>query len=408
MRSFIVHTLKQNKWSVATVAVIMVASVAAIGGGVALWVTEREQTERLRYEQGETELIVSNVARVPVQLFKAGNTLQEITPVSTFNGERIWLSQGDYFLKVYQPGSTTYYPVPIIGYRSGPDADGAFAVTIRPSPSSVPPRLLPQSPEWVSIPSGHFLLGDRINPREPHYVWLPGFFMSPFEVTNAEFRVFLNDPHGYPEEANWTEQGRRWKSRTASQATALLKPTDSDFSRFGQPDQPVVRVTWFEAHAFCRWLTRKIGNGHWLFALPTEAEWEKAARGPDNFDYALSRTLSDEEVRLYNWKKNPDAPVTVVSIRETRMAYTPNRYGLYHMSGNVVEWTQSLHRSYNRQHPYVDDDRNHDEVPGQRVARGGSWYSASIALLYISYRDAFQPEVSNHDLGFRLVARVLP
>ena len=60
------------------------------------------------------------------------------------------------------------------------------------------------------------------------------------------------------------------------------------------------------------------------------------------------------------------------------------------MTGNVTEWTQSIYRSYNRQHPYVDDDdRNHDDVSGERVLRGGSWYTASIAVLYIPTERTF-------------------
>jgi formylglycine-generating enzyme required for sulfatase activity len=112
---------------------------------------------------------------------------------------------------------------------------------------------------------------------------------------------------------------------------------------------------------------------------------------------------------MYNWKKNPDAPITVVGIKETQASYKPNRYGLYHLTGNVVEWTQSIFLSYNQQHPFVNEDsRRHDSnLPGQRVARGGSWYSASNAYLYIPYRDAFQPEHSSQDIGFRIVARVV-
>jgi len=156
-------------------------------------------------------------------------------------------------------------------------------------------------------------------------------------------------------------------------------------------------------------LTKKIGNGRWTFALPTEAEWEKVARGPDNLDYALSMSLSDDEVKLYNWKKNPDAPITVVGIKETPTSYKPNRYGLYHLTGNVVEWTQSIFLPFNQQHPFVNEDhRRHDpDLPGQRVARGGSWYSASNAYLYIPYRDAFQPEHCSQDIGFRIVARIM-
>ena len=100
--------------------------------------------------------------------------------------------------------------------------------------------------------------------------------------------------------------------------------------------------------------------------------------------------------------------MTVLGIRDSQASYRPNRYGLYHVSGNVVEWTASLHRPYNRERPYVEEECNREDLAGQRVARGGSWYSASTALLYLPYRDAFQPEVSNHDLGFRVVARMLP
>jgi formylglycine-generating enzyme required for sulfatase activity len=119
--------------------------------------------------------------------------------------------------------------------------------------------------------------------------------------------------------------------------------------------------------------------------------------------------ISDDQVKLYNWKKNPSAAVTVVGWQETQERYKPNRYGIYHMSGNVAEWTQSIYRSYNRNHPYIDDDdRNHDETVGERVLRGGSWYTASIAVLYIPYRENLGPDVETPYLGFRIVARPLP
>jgi formylglycine-generating enzyme required for sulfatase activity len=78
------------------------------------------------------------------------------------------------------------------------------------------------------------------------------------------------------------------------------------------------------------------------------------------------------------------------------------------MGGNVVEWTQSLYRPINRSNPYEDDDRNREDLHGERVARGGSWYSASNALLLVAYRDAFLPELRHNDLGFRVVARRVP
>jgi iron(II)-dependent oxidoreductase len=353
-------------------------------------------------------LIVSNLSEARIRLYKAGSNLSDTARVAEFDGERIWLSRGNYFLQIQPDRKTSYIPVPIFGYRSGPDEAGSFLVTLRSPPTEYPTRLLLHLPEFVYIPSGNILLGDRLNPREPHYVWLTGYFVSPFEVTNAEFREFLNDPRGYADSTNWTNTGKRWRAKSASQATALWKPDNADYSRFGQPDQPVVWVNWFEANAFCKWLSKKMGNHRWLYTLPTEAEWEKAARGPDNFDYGLSMFISDHEMPWYNWKKNPDAPVTVAGMQNSTLAYYPNRFGLYHISGNVVEWTQSINRPYNREHPYVEGDRNHDEVIGLRVARGGSWYSASIANLYIPYRDAFQPEHSSQDIGFRVIAKLLP
>jgi iron(II)-dependent oxidoreductase len=233
-----------------------------------------------------------------------------------------------------------------------------------------------------------------LNQQDPHYVWLTGFFIGRFEVTNEAFRRFMEDHGGYASDPNWTEAGKRWKSTNRSKATALLKSGDGEFKRFGQSDQPVVQVNWYEANAYCRWLTRKIGAGKWMLSLPNEAEWEKAARGPDGFDYALGNVINDAEVSLYNWKKNPSTPITVVGIGESLSRYSPNRYGLYHITGNVSEWTQSIFRALNRAHPYVDEDRNHDEGPGQRVVRGGSWYTASIAVLNIAYRENFQPEVA--------------
>ncbi len=385
------------------------AIVIIIAIGSLLYLRSDEQRERLHYEQDETELIVLNIPGAHLTLFKAGNNLHDALVMPLTNGERTWLPRGNYFLKVEQSGRTFFYPIPIIGYHAGPDKGGTFTVTLRAPGTESPHGLLPDLPDFVFIPSGHFLFGDHMRVQEPHYVWLGGFFINPFEVTNAEFREFLIDPHGYADDTNWTEAGRKWKAVNPSHSTALLKPTDTDYQRFGQPDEPVVQINWFEANAFCHWLTKTIGKGRWILSLPTEAEWEKAARGPDNFDYGLGMNISDNEVGLYNWKKNPGAEFTVVGLKETKSKYLPNRYGIYHMTGNVAEWTQSIYRAYNRQHPYFDDDdRNYDETPGEHVLRGGSWYTASIAVLYIPYRENFRPEVQTPYLGFRVVARPLP
>lgn len=384
-----------------------IAAVAAVLSLFYFRFTDRY--EHLHYEREETKLIVSNIPRAHLTLFKAGKDLLEAMPMPSVDVEETWLPPGNYFLKADDGTRLLFYPVPMLNYRGGPDKDGTFGVTIRTPVSDPPQGLHPELPDYVFVPSGHFLFGDKLNRQEPHYVWLGGFFINPFEVTNAEFHEFWKDPNGYRDDGNWTEAGKKWKAANSSNASALLKPTDADYERFGQGDQPVVQINWFEANAFCRWLTKTVGRGSWLFGLPSEAEWEKVARGPDNFDYALGMNISDHEVGLYNWKKNPGAEITVVGLLETRSKYSANRYGVYHMTGNVAEWTQSVYRPYNRQRPYVDDDdRNHDDVSGERVIRGGSWYTASVAVLYIPYRENFRPEVHAPYLGFRVVARPVP
>jgi len=388
-------------------AASVVALTLLAAAGLWFWLTREDREEERHYDRAETPLLISNSSGLPVTLFRGGSNLDDATQVSSFNLDPTWLERGDYFLRAGDPGRALLYPVPITGYRSGPEEGGAFAVTIRSLIAGAPPRLLQNLPDFVNVPSGHFLMGDRQNPRGPHYVWVASLFVSPFEVTNAEFRAFLEDQKGYVENSNWTERGRAWKSANPTRATALLKPADGEFKRFGAPDHPVVQVNWYEANAYCKWLTSRHGNGTWLFSLPTDAEWEKAARGPDCFDYALSAHISDAQIGLYNWKKNPSAEVTVVGIAESRSRYRPNRYGLFHMTGNAAEWTQSVYQAYSRDHPYEDDARNHDGTSGPRVVRGGSWYTASVAVLYIPYRENFPPEVSTPYLGFRVVAKYL-
>ncbi len=389
---------------VAIAAIVFPILVGAASTGI--WIALKSRDEQAHFEHNETHFLVSQASGLRPMLFKAGKDLSGAVRDPSFSGISAWLPPGNFFLEADRPQGKAFYPLPILGYGTGPERDFTISVTIR-APGPPPPLLLPASPAFKYIPSGHFLLGNRLNPQELHYVWLTGFYISSFEATNAEFLEFFSDRGGYGDDANWTEAGTLWKRDNASRATALMKPSDPDFRRFGQPDQPVVQVNWYEANAYCRWLTRRLGGKDWWFTLPNEAEWEKSARGPDSFDYGLGNVLSDAEIAFYNWKKNPTAEVTLVGINESRGLYIPNRFGLYHMTGNAAEWTQSIYRPYNRNFPFTEDDRNLDTAPGLRVVRGGSWYSASVASLSIAYRETFQPEVSTPYLGFRVAAKYL-
>jgi formylglycine-generating enzyme required for sulfatase activity len=379
------------------------AVLLAGGAATAVRAARRDQERAERRVRGMTELRVRNPAGAALRLYRGGGSLAQAEALGPVPSST-WLEEGNYFLEARRGSWLLHYPVPVRRSRLGPDSLGSFAVTVRdPGRSDLPGPAEGFSP-FAFIPSGHFEMGDRNNPGQSHYVWLGGFFMGTFEVTNGEFRRFLADPQGYDDRPNWTEAGWQWKAGGASQATARLPADHPRYPRFGRDELPVVLVTWYEAAAYCRWLTRRLGGGHWLFRLPTEGEWEKAARGPDTFDFGLGMELSEPQAGRYNWKKNPDAPSTLVSLAESQGAYAPNRYGLRHVSGNAAEWTGSLFRHYNRERPYREDDRNHEAASGMRVTRGGSWYSANNVRLSVAYREEFQPELSSDDLGFRVAA----
>jgi len=371
-------------------------------GALSLARSELRAAGRARHAaRGETELRLVNSSGAALALFRAGDTLDEAAPLPLPAGGT-WLPEGRYFVEATLGQGRLLFPVTLDGSGEGPDDDGSWPVTVRrPSPES-PPLLDGRVPGFVFVPGGFFLMGDRQNPGQPHPVWVPSFHVAAFEVTNGEFRRFLADPRGYDDRSSWTEAGWRWKANGLSQPTARLTPADPRYPRFGRDELPVVLVTWHEASAYCRWLTRRLGGGRWLFRMPTEAEWEKAGRGPDGFDFGLGMELSEPQSPQYNWRKNPGAEVTLVGPGEAH--FRPNRYGVLHASGNAREWTQSVFRRYNADHPYRDDDRNADDADGMRVTRGGSWYSASAVRLQLAYREEFQPELSSDDLGFRVVA----
>ena len=145
----------------------IVAGIAlVIGGGVfAYRLAERERLEEAHYEREETMLVVANLAQAPLRLFKSRRSIDDPEPISGFEGSNIWLPIGDYFVEAELRGQNLFYPVTVLGYRSGPDSEGTLALTIRqPSARSRRrPRL--RLPTFVFIPSGSFVIGDRRNPR---------------------------------------------------------------------------------------------------------------------------------------------------------------------------------------------------------------------------------------------------
>ena len=233
------------------------------------------------------------------------------------------------------------------------------------------PRLDPRSPKMVTIPAGPFRMGtseedkqrleaqkSRIWPDEQpdHILELPEFQIGKYPLTNAEFRLFWQQK-GYAEQELWSPEGWTW--RTTSKRD---QPAYWDDPRRSSSNLPVVGVCWFEAQAYCNWLSRETGLS---YRLPSEAEWEKAARGPNGL--------------LWPWGNEWDAEkCNCADLNEAFRGTTPvgmypdgaSHDGALDMIGNVWEWTSSLFKDY----PYEAGDGREDPAqPGSRVVRGGSW-----------------------------------
>jgi formylglycine-generating enzyme required for sulfatase activity len=265
--------------------------------------------------------------------------------------------------------------------------------------------------KMVKVPAGSFLMGSENHrdelPRTAVTIYEP-FWIGRFEVTNKQFNLF--DP----------SHDSRHEHRHGYQ-----------FGREGYPlnhaEQPVVRVSWDEAMAFCTWLTEKTG---FEFTLPTEAQWEWACRAGSETDYAFG-SLGDDftlYANLGDLKLREFAACTAHKFYESARiidhpnqyddwiphdtlyndqgfvsmhagAYRSNNWELFDMHGNVWEWTRSDYLPY----PYNENDgRNECKAHGRKVVRGGSWY-ARPHMATSSYRLSYRNYQRIFDVGFRVV-----
>ena len=233
--------------------------------------------------------------------------------------------------------------------------------------------------EMVLVPVGEFLMGsDEYGDEKPrHRVYLDAFHIDKYEVTNAQFRAFV-DGKGYERQEVWSPAGWQWRSQENVSA-----PSSWTDARWNEPRQPVVGVSWYEADAFCRFAGKR---------LPTEAEWEKAARGTDS--------------RKYPWGDQWDA--SRANSTESKTGKTAavgsypggvSPYGGHDMAGNVWEWVADWYDTTYYQRSPERNPRGPDA--GQsRVLRGGAWYYLPIDLRSASRND-YSPDDRNYFIGFR-------
>lgn len=210
----------------------------------------------------------------------------------------------------------------------------------------------------------------------------------------SQNRITSEQADAYITVKNWTEsQLEDWMDEQFPVGKIYRQPEFWEDSRFNNPMQPVVGISWFEARAYCVWLREQTGRD---FRLPTEAEWEAAARGQTNRQYAYEGEFDPARCNTFETHLRRTAPVGTFPGGET-----PNT-GLVDMSGNTYDWTSSLYDQEQYKYPYrADDGREDPQAEGYRVLRGGSW-DFSVQYARVSYRSGSTPSYRDYSRGFRV------
>ncbi len=226
-------------------------------------------------------------------------------------------------------------------------------------------------PEMIWVPSGSFLMGDIsgvgwTNEKPVHEVYVEDFAAGVYPVTFADYDRF-------------------------ARATGRKKPYDNGW---GRGNRPVINVSWLDAMAYCKWLSLQTGH---LYRLPTEAEWEYAARAGTQTDYWWGNAIGANNTNCIDsdspWSNEKTSPVD---------AFEPNPFGLYDVIGNVWEWTCSKYENaFNGEEQHYFDENLARE---HRAIRGGSWHD-NAHKVRVSSRAGSRPDYRTYSRGYRLVSR---
>jgi formylglycine-generating enzyme required for sulfatase activity len=258
----------------------------------------------------------------------------------------------------------------------------------------------------VLVPAGNFTMGGRDFPdaQPVHTVYLDAFYIDKYEVTNAQFKQFI-DAGGYTTQAYWSAAG--WSERTSGGWTEPYNWASDDYhSGAAWPDFPVVGVSWYEAEAYANFAGKR---------LPTEAEWEKAARGTDQRTYPWGNSIDGSRANYWYSGDPYDNSSTPVGFYDGRLhpsppfqtTNSPSPYGAYDMAGNIWEWVADWYQS----NYYSVSPPSNPPGPlsgSYRVLRGGAW-SYLTTSLRSAYRYASNPSYRGNGRGFGFrCTRTLP
>jgi len=264
--------------------------------------------------------------------------------------------------------------------------------------------------EMVFVPAGEFQMGDNFNEGYSeelpvHTVYLDAYYIGKYMVTNEQYCLFLN------EMGNQSEGGSTWLD--INSPNCLIEEIGGIYSpKTGRADHPVVEVSWIGARAYCNWLTSKTGQ---TYRMPTEAEWEKAARGTDQRRYPWGGNIDGSYA---NYGDSGDPYETGSYPWTTPVGYydgtthgsfvthdNASLYGAYDMAGNVYDWCSDWYSS-----SYYQECYNYGTVTNPigassgsfRVVRGGAWHSPANYLRCARRNGTYSNDTAQ-TIGFRCV-----
>jgi formylglycine-generating enzyme required for sulfatase activity len=256
----------------------------------------------------------------------------------------------------------------------------------------------PTAPNLARIPAGDFLMGaaDAEEDERPvHRVHVSEFFIGRFAVTHDEYARFIRATGHPPPGIHPLPMVAEGERAALFRELAAPYVWDQDQPPAGHGSHPVVLIGYDDALAYCRWMSLTLGR---TVRLPTEAEWEKAARGgTDGLRHPWGNDIDPSRANFL-------ADAASKRERGTRPTgtYPPNAYGLYDVCGNVWEWVTDWYRP-----DYYGLGEMHDPVGPEsgsmRIVRGGSWVNDDVSMLRCAYRHKVPPDTYAYSVGFRIV-----
>ncbi|MCL4255031.1 MAG: formylglycine-generating enzyme family protein [Anaerolineae bacterium] len=248
-------------------------------------------------------------------------------------------------------------------------------------------NILPQPFAWIPIPEGDVILihDEEIHPdnylETDTNFHVSRFEISKYPITNAQFRIFI-EAGGYSNDRWWTVTGKQERDKYQ-----WIQPLYWHDTQWNSDDFPVVGISWYEAIAFCMWLSDLTGEN---IALPTEQQWQRAAQGDDGREYPWGKEF--DFLRCNNSYQQNSNHTTPVYQYESIGA---SPYGVVDMVGNIWEWCLTDY--------YVGGANI--EGANLRLIRGGSWYTSGTFFFTTYHRNGASPDARDDISGFR-IARI--